>query len=117
MRKLQLMVVFVLSAVFPVSIYLKKPPDGPVITTLPGHVLSRETIKIIDGSLLYSWNEHRLFFKEDGAVDTESINVNELHRLPGPTEHCRLSYKEKWVFNLFGLDWNRTKTLVSIEML
>ena len=74
-------------------------------------VVNKRNMQVISG------HQRLRVLKEDGAVDTESINVNELHRLPGPTEHCRLSYKEKWVFNLFGLDWNRTKTLVSIEML
>ena len=117
MGKLWIIVCFISLAILSTSIYLEKPPDGPVITTLPGHVLYRENVKVTGGHLLYSWNEHRLFFKEDGTVYPESINVNELHRLPHSTEHCRLRYKEKWVFDSIMLGWRRTRILVSIEML
>ena len=117
MRKLWLLAVFVSLATVPVTIYFEKPPDGPVITTSWGYVLSRETVKVTDGSLGYSWNKHILLFKEDGAVDMESINVNQLHRLPSSTEHCRLSYREKWTYDFIGLNWRRTRVLISIEKL
>ncbi len=104
-------------AVFPPAVtYWQKPPDGPVFISLPGLVESVEDVKVTDGSLLYGWNERRLNFK-DTSGNSLSLVVNPLHRMPPKGDYCKVSYKEKWKFDFKGIEWRRSKVLISIEQL
>jgi len=100
----------------PVATYWQRPYDGPVFISRTGSVESVQDVKVTDGSLLYSWHEHVLTFKEDGGGKLH-LNVNPRHRHPLVGERCRVNYREKWTYDFIGLKWRRTNVLVSIEQL
>lgn len=106
----------VLALVPPATVYLQKPPDGPVFISMPGSVESVEDVKVTDGSLLYSWNERRFNFKDIHGNSLRLV-IHPLHYIPPERTSCRVVYKEKWKFDFKSMGWRRSKILISLEEL
>ena len=96
------------------SAWLQAPPNSPIITTLPGHVVERGDIRWQDGSMLYSVTEHTVVFEE---ISGRTLYLIAHSRHGGIYEGKKyfMQYQEQWRWNFKDFDFRRQSRLVSMR--